>query len=138
MSYSMRKYKLEHVAINVANPAAVAAWYRANLGLEIVREAPGPHHTHFLADSSGNVMLEIYNNPPNQVPDYFQMNPLLLHLAFVSEDPETDKAALLEAGAHLVEEVRPTDGSVLLMLRDPWGLPIQLCKRTNPMLAMQR
>ena len=26
------------------------------------------------------------------------------------------------------------DGSRLIMLRDPWGLPLQLCKRSNPLL----
>lgn len=132
------EYKLEHVAINVKHPAAVSAWYQQNLGLNVVRRVAGPHDTHFLADSSGNVMIEIYNNPPDQVPDYFHMNPLLLHLAFVSDDIAHDKSKLLEAGATFVEQATLADGSVLLMLRDPWGLPIQFCKRAVPMLKMQQ
>jgi glyoxylase I family protein len=36
------------------------------------------------------------------------------------------------AGARLVEAVTPADGSVLLMMRDPWGVPVQLCQRARP------
>jgi hypothetical protein len=79
-------------------------------------------------------MLEIYNNPPDQVPPYAEMDPLLLHIAFVSVDPDADKDALLDAGATFVEQLHMDDGSHLVMLRDPWGLALQLCKRATPML----
>jgi hypothetical protein len=62
------------------------------------------------------------------------MNHLLLHLAFVSEDPQKDKERLIGAGASSVEDLFMEDGTQLFMLRDPWGLAIQLCKRTDPML----
>ncbi|MBN2581005.1 MAG: VOC family protein [Pirellulales bacterium] len=126
--------KLEHVALNVMDPVAMAAWYVEHLGLAIVRQVAEAPYTHFLADSSGTILLEIYNNPPDQIPPYTEMDPLLLHVAFVSVDPEADKVALLAAGATLVEETRLSDGSHLVMLRDPWGLAIQLCKRAMPML----
>ena len=127
-------FKLEHFALNVSDPAAMAAWYVKNLGLKIVRRVEGPHHTHFLADYSGTIMIEIYNNPPGEVPPYADLNPLQLHLAFVSDDPSRDSDTLLMAGASLVEELHLPDGSHLVMMRDPWGLPIQFCKRSNPML----
>ena len=126
--------KIEHFAINVAEPLKMASWYVEHLGLTIVRQQTETPFTHFLADESGTVMLEIYNNPAAHVPDYASMNPLLLHLAFVSENPELDKQRLLEAGATFEEEVRPPNGDVLFMLRDPWGISIQLCKRANSML----
>ncbi len=125
--------KLEHVAFNVASPIQAAAWYVQHLGMEIVWNRPDAPYTHFLADESGQMTLEFYNNPPDQVPDYANMNPLLLHVAFVSNDPTQDKAKLLEAGATLVSDDN-TNGLHLVMLRDPWGLPLQLCKRTKPML----
>jgi glyoxylase I family protein len=62
------------------------------------------------------------------------MHPLLLHLAFVCENPEQKRVELEVAGAIFAEEVRIKDGSHLVMMRDPWGLAIQLCKRGNPML----
>jgi glyoxylase I family protein len=127
--------KLEHVALNVSDPAAMADWYTQYLGFEIARSAKTPPYTHFLKDSGGTMMIEIYHNPPDQVPAYAQMNPLLLHVAFVSVDPEADKSRLLGAGATLVQDQQLADGSRLIMMRDPWGLSIQLCRRATPMLV---
>ena len=129
-----RSMKLEHFALNVIDPVAMAKWYVEHIGLTVVRQVTDAPYTHFLADSSGTVLLEIYNNPPDQVPPYAAMDPLLLHVAFVSEDPEADKVALLAAGATLVDELQLDDGSQLVMLRDPWGLALQLCKRGLSML----
>jgi glyoxylase I family protein len=122
--------KIEHIAFNVADPVAVAAWYCEHLGLGIVRHIPGPTQTHFLADDAGETVIEIYCNPSDQVPDYPSMNPLLLHLAFVSASPDDDSSRLIAAGATWVDELRFPDGTHLVMLRDPWGLALQLCKRT--------
>ena len=126
--------KIEHFAISVIDPLAMAAWYVNHMGMTVVRKSDGASLTHFLGDDSGQVMLEIYNNPPNQVPDYANMNPLLLHLAFVCENPTQTRAELELAGATFAEEVHIKDGSHLVMMRDPWGLAIQLCKRGVPML----
>lgn len=126
--------KIEHFAYNVANPEAVAEWYTANLGMSVARKMEGGPRTHFLKDSSGQVMIEFYNNPPDEVPPYADMNPLILHLAFVCENPEEKRAELEEVGASFVEEVKPEDGSHLVMMRDPFGFSIQLCKRGVPML----
>ena len=126
--------QIEHVAFNVADPLALAGWYVRHFGLRIVRHIPEPNQTHFLADSSSTV-LEIYCNPPDQVPDYAAMDPLLFHLAFKSDDPETDALKLIEAGATRVGEVRPDSGSLIIMMRDPWGIAFQLCKRSQPLLA---
>ena len=127
--------QIEHFAFNVKDPVAVADWYCAHLGFSIARRFESAPFTHFLADSTGNVMIEIYCNPPNDVPDYPSMHFLQLHLAFVSQDPEADAERLIAAGAQQVDDVRPKDGSVLLMLKDPWGFAIQLCKRGTPMVA---
>lgn len=126
--------KIEHFAINVEDPVAMADWYIKNLDMSCVRKMDCAPYTHFLGDTGGRVMLEIYNNPPGQVPDYASMHPLMLHLAFVSKSPTTDKDRLIKAGAKLVEEQKLEDGSHLIMLRDPWNFPIQLCKRGKPML----
>jgi hypothetical protein len=80
------------------------------------------------------MMIELYNNPPGEVPAYGSMNPLILHIAFISDDPATDKKRLMEAGATLEGDQVLQDGSRLVMLRDPWGLSLQLCRRAKPML----
>lgn len=127
-------FKIEHMALNVADPIAMAAWYVDHLGFTIVRQIEGPAKIHFLADSSGATLIEIYNNPPGQVPDYKGMNPLQLHLAVVSHDPAADAERLIAAGATRVDDLKMEDGTHLVMLRDPWGLALQLCKRGRPML----
>jgi glyoxylase I family protein len=126
--------KMEHVALNVSDPLAMAAWYRDHMGFEIVKSMATPPFTHFLREKAGTMMIEVYCNPPDEVPRYAGMNPLLLHFAFVSSDPEKDKARLLAAGATFVEDQRPTEGTRLVILRDPWGLAIQLVKRAAPLL----
>lgn len=126
--------KLEHFALNVEDPIAMSKWYVANLGLTIVRQQEKSPFMTFLADSSGWMMIEIYKNPAVEVPPYRSMNPLLVHIAFVSENPDDDKSRLLTASATIESEQRLEDGSHLIMLRDPWGICIQLCKRGTPML----
>lgn len=130
--------KLEHFALNVANPPEVADWYAENMGMTIVKAMSTEPFMHFLADSSGDVMIEIYCNPADQVPAYAKMNPLLMHLAFVSDDPAGDMERLQNAGATVVDEKHLEDGSYLVMMRDPWGLALQLCKRGRPMLQYQQ
>ena len=126
--------RIEHFAFNVEDPIAIAAWYCEHLGFCVKHKVTKAPYTHFLADSTGKVMIEVYNNPADHVPDYDSMDPLLVHLAFVSENPVADAAKLTEAGAREVDDVELDDGSHLKMLRDPWGFSIQLCKRSNPMV----
>ncbi|PTB97309.1 glyoxalase/bleomycin resistance/dioxygenase family protein [Marivirga lumbricoides] len=126
--------KLEHFALNVKEPLAMTQWYVDNLGMTVVRQQEQSPFTTFLADTSGQMMIEIYNNAKAAIPDYAQQHPLIVHLAFVSENPDLDKERLLTAGAVEVSNDKLEDGSHLIMLRDPWGLAIQLCKRGKPML----
>ena len=129
--------RLEHVALNVADPRAIADWYVAHLGMRIVRRVEGPPHTRFLADAAGATVLEIYENRDASVPDYAAMDPLELHLAFDSPDPDTDRDTLVQAGATALSDGRLPDGSRLVMLRDPWGLALQLCARATPLIPRQ-
>jgi len=126
--------KLEHFALNVEDPIAMAIWYCDYLGLTIARQMEDAPFTTFLLDDSNTVMLEIYKNPAAEVPSYRDMNPLLVHIAFVSDDPAVEKKRLLEAGATLVSDHQTNDGTHLVMMRDPWGLAIQFCKRGIPMI----
>jgi len=127
--------KIEHLALNVHQPKAVSDWYEKNLGLKVVKKMDQAPFMTFLADDSGKVMIELYQNAKAEVLDYASLNPLMLHLAFVSENPDDEKKRLLEAGAQLISDDTLEDGTRLLMLRDPWGLAIQFCKRAKPMLT---
>lgn len=88
------------------------------------------HFATFPSDSADNVMLEIYCNPKGEVPDYPNMSPLIVHLAFSDENPEATKTRITAAGATCVEDLNLPDGSRLIMMRDPLGLAIQFCKRS--------
>ena len=127
--------KIEHIGYQVSEPVKVAAWYVEHLGFRIVRKMEQSPWAHFLADDSGRVMIEIYNNPNAPMPDYALMDPLALHLAFVAEDIEGEHRRLLGAWATADGEIEETPaGDRVAMLRDPWGFPIQLCKRAEAMI----
>jgi len=130
----MTALPFEHLALNVSDPVAVADWYVTHVGMEVVRTGEPPVRMHFLTDAARAMLIELYFNPSAPVDAYAAMSPLQLHLAFSSADPDADTARLVAAGATLVEHLRQPDGSQLVMLRDPWGLPIQLARRTVPML----
>ncbi len=126
---------IEHIGFNVQDPVRCAEWYVHNLGFIVKRKMEHSPYTHFLADSSGHMMLEIYNNPKAAVPDYAASDPLVLHLAFRVRDVEREKERLLQAGASLQRDTTVTaSGDQLVMLRDPWGFAIQLCKRQEPLV----
>ena len=129
------RIRLEHVAINVEDPAAMAEWYCENLDMKIIRKGEPPVNMRFISDAGGNMMLEIYNNPPDEVPDYPSMNPLSLHIAFMVDDVKAICKKLIAAGATIAVDVNITPtGDQIAMLRDPWGVPIQFVKRARPML----
>ena len=127
--------RIEHVAMIVKDPVAVAKWYAEHLGMRIVRAGGAPTHTHFLADEGDYVMVELYCNPSVPVPDYRSMDPLVLHLAFATDDVNRQHQKLLAAGATPAGDISITPaGDELAMLRDPWGFAIQLAKRQQPMI----
>ncbi|MGC1515003.1 MAG: VOC family protein [Maribacter sp.] len=121
----------EHFALNVTDIDGVVDWYCTHLGLTIAsRQAKAPFMT-FLADATGRVIIEFYTREDALAEDFTQRHPLTFHVAFVSDDAARDKQRLMKAGARFVEEVHKPDGSHLVMLRDPWGMPLQLCQRTE-------
>jgi len=129
------RIRLEHVAINVEDPAAMAEWYCENLDMKIIRKGQPPVNMRFISDAGGNMMRELYNNPPDEVPDYPSMNPLSLHIAFMVDDVKAITRKLIAAGATIAVDVNTTPaGDELVILRDPWGVPIQFLNRAEPML----
>ena len=127
--------KIEHAAYQVEDPVAVARWYVEQLGLTVKRAQDERPFGQFLADDGDTVMLEFYNNPKVPVPDYRAIDPLILHIAFWTDDVEATRARLLAAGASAVGEALVTPaGDHVAMLRDPWGLAIQFVHRAAPMI----
>ncbi|MEA1786499.1 VOC family protein [Arenibacter sp. GZD96] len=121
----------EHFAVNVDKVRERVQWYVENIGLKVVSAQPEAPHMTFLADTSGRVVLEVYHRADAPLTDFSQQHPLVFHLAFVSEKAQADSHRLQQQGATFFEEIRKEDGSCLVMLRDPWGMPLQLCQRTH-------
>ena len=129
----MTAMRLEHCALQVADPVAMADWYVKNLGCSIARSGKAPNHARFL--QAGPVLIEIYQSTNAPTPDYQAMHPAQLHLAFVSENVPADRDRLLAVGAKIFEDYfTNAAGDELVMLRDPWGVGLQLVKRATPML----
>ena len=122
----------EHIALNVKNIKDIKDWYVDHIGLRVVSEQTEAPFMTFFADSSGRVILELYHRPEEEITDFKTKHPLTFHMAFVSQDANADKRRLLDKGASFVEEITKGDGSHLVMLRDPWGMPLQLCHRAEP------
>jgi catechol 2,3-dioxygenase-like lactoylglutathione lyase family enzyme len=126
--------KVEHVALDVADPVAFCDWWVKNLGFRVTLSNPGPGFCHFIVDETGKFAFEVYRAADSEsAPDYSKQSPLTLHLAFLSDDVDADAARLIAAGATQVEVVHKP-GFDMAMLRDPFGVPIQLVKRGTPVL----
>ena len=127
--------KIEHLALNVPDPLAMARWYVDHMGLTVKRRYLEAPWGHFLADDGGAVMLELYGNDKAPMLDLPQVAPPALHLAFASRDVEGDVKRLVSAGATLVSGPElAANGDGLAMLRDPWSVCIQLVKRAEAMI----
>lgn len=129
---------IEHLALNVADPVAMAHWYTIHLGMRVVRQVDGGPNTRFIADAAGRVVLELYHQTRAPIPDYAGMDVFTLHLAFQVDDVAAVRARLLQAGATSAgaqgEVVTADNGDVMCFLRDPWGLVVQLVKRGQPLM----
>ncbi len=124
--------KFEHFALNVPDVRAHAQWYVEHLDFTIARQRDDAPFMHFLADETGRIIVELYSNPKAPYPDYAAAHPLLFHIAVVAPDAKAERGRLEKAGAKLFLEEPQPDGSLLIMMRDPWGVPLQLCQRTKP------
>jgi hypothetical protein len=68
---------IEHFALNVPDPVAAAAWYVRHLGMRVVRSQGAAPFTHFLADGSHRVIVEMYGHTKAPVTDYGAMDTLV-------------------------------------------------------------
>lgn len=127
--------RFEHIGINVTDPVAAAKWYSENLKMKIIRQGSAPNYSTFVADSSLHMMIEFGYNKDYPAVDSLNFNYDSFHLAFRVPDINKIKEKLLKTGALLLSDLRKTDsGDQVLVLRDPWGLPIQFVQRAKPMI----
>jgi catechol 2,3-dioxygenase-like lactoylglutathione lyase family enzyme len=124
--------RFEHFALNVPDARAMSRWYVDNVGFVIARRREEAPYTHFLADETGHIVVELYTNTTQPCLEFPALHPLLFHFAVVATDARAERVRLEKAGAALVVEETLPDGTILVMMRDPWGVPLQLCQRATP------
>ena len=124
--------KFEHFALNVPDARAQSQWYVDHVGFKILRQRQETPYTHFLGDDTGRVILELYSNTTQPFLSFSANHPLLFHFAVVAKDARADRQRLEKAGAKLLTEETLPDGTFLVMMRDPWDVPLQLCQRSTP------
>lgn len=106
----------EHVAFNVADPAAVAKWYCDNMGMKMVKTGSTP----FISDAGGHMMFELYHKNEAKIVDYKQIDPNSFHVAFETNDVQALRDRLLKAGATVTKDLtKSSNGDVVVTLRDP-------------------
>lgn len=134
-SLSKISARFEHIAFNVSDPVAVAQWYVQHLGMKIQRQGGEPTFTTFVSDSGEHMMIEFFHNAQYPLFPAKEVDVLSFHLAFFSPDIEATSTQLLVAGATWADSIRITaSGDKVCILRDPWGLPLQLVQRATSML----
>lgn len=107
-------------------------WYADHVGFKVTRRREDPPYTHFLSDDTSRLVVELYTNPQAAIPDYAARHPLTFHFAVTAVDARAECRRLEAAGARLYQEETLPDGSLVVMMRDPWGVPLQICQRTQP------
>jgi glyoxylase I family protein len=119
----------EHTALNLPDVCAAGQWYCDNLNMKVLRSGES---VRFLADATGRLIFEFYTNSAELIPDYAQMHPATMHLAFYVSDVPSAVAKLTAAGATIFSAYETAEsGDEMAMLRDPWGVPLQLMKRAE-------
>jgi catechol 2,3-dioxygenase-like lactoylglutathione lyase family enzyme len=125
---------IEHIALNVSDPPAMAEWYVKHLGMQVLRKLTEAPFTHFIADRGGRVVLELYHQTKAPVPDYRSFDPMVLHIAFKVANVRQEHDRLLKAGATVATDLAVSpNGDEMSFLRDPWGVTVQLVKRAQPL-----
>jgi len=120
----------EHVGLAMPDPIAAAAWYGRHLGWQTIRASSGPPYAHFLRSPDGGTVIEFFNDPAVADADLWKVDAMQGHLAFAVDDLESQCERLVSAGAVVDGPTASTPaGDRYVMLRDPWGLPLQLITR---------
>jgi len=115
------------------DPTAAAAWYAQHLGFRIVRASSEPPYAHFIAAAGGGAMIELFRSEAMAPLDAHGADPMQAHVAFVVEDVDAEAARLVAAGAVPDGGTRRSpDGDPYAIVRDPWGVPLQLIRRSVP------
>jgi catechol 2,3-dioxygenase-like lactoylglutathione lyase family enzyme len=109
----------------------MADWYSRHLGFHIIRQGGSDSDGGaFIVDECGYTVLEIFRIPDTGPLPLRNLAPIQLHIAIDCDKPYETAMALVKQGAEFVGEAPPNDyKGEKLLVRDPWGLVLQLVNR---------
>ena len=127
--------KLEHFAINVPEPAAIAQWFADHLGMRIVMAQDVSPYMHFVADDDGS-MIELYNNPSAADAGLRRNEPLQLsHCLLVYQHRRGQRKADRSRGnSHRRDHLQRYRRKVPAFFRNPWQIPVQFVQRPKALI----
>lgn len=126
---------IQHIGFNVNNPIEITNWYIQNLDMKLIRTGKAPQYVTFIADSGSNMEIEFYNKEKVDKIDFQKIDVMSFHFAFLTDSINLIESKLIAAGAKLIDKTTETPaGDKVAMLRDPWGMPLQLVQRSIPMI----
>lgn len=129
-SLALASVRFEHLAVNVENPSAIAAWYVKYVGLDIIAENK---QTIFVGDSDHHFMFELYSKA--EVNDsYSGLSHSASHVAFSTDDVEGLAKIMVEGGAKVLKQFTNSVGDTVINMKDPWGINLQIIHRVKPKL----
>jgi catechol-2,3-dioxygenase len=131
--------RFEHFAFNTPDQKTAALWYVEFLDMVIpwskdidtTKNNYRNYRVPYVGDKGNNMSLELFgkadvekslSNQPHEV----------IHLAFLTEDPEKLAKRLIYGGAKIVGETKVSkNGEVIIDMYDPNNIPIRLIKRNK-------
>ena len=132
-SFAASAASIEHIALEVEDPASMVKWWTENLGFRVTLARPTG--STFIEDESGRVAFELYRpSEGRRAPDYRNMPILQLHFGLFSDDVDADVRRLVAAGAtEVAKDEAP--GLKGVTLRDPNGIAFQVMRRDKPVVG---
>jgi catechol 2,3-dioxygenase-like lactoylglutathione lyase family enzyme len=125
--------KVLHAGISVYNMEESLAWYKKNLGFEVVKNdgyvPPLKAKIVFIEKDGFQIELFEYDEPKKIPEDRLTPNTDLQtvgtkHIAFATDDMDALKAGFVENGVDIAHEVR-MDGEAVMFVRDCNGVLLE-------------
>lgn len=122
---------VEHIGLSVPAPRSMAEWYCRHLGFRHIRGGGSDSEgVAFIVDDAGETVLEIFKLHDVDALPLRDLAPIQLHVAIDCKTPYDTAMALVQYGAEFVGEApRNAYPGEKYLIRDPWGLVIQLLDR---------
>lgn len=125
--------RIEHIGFLVSEPISIGNWYKEYLNLKIIKSfGNNEEGAVFLKDAKTGTILEFGKFKETLNFNYNELKPLQIHIAIECQDPLELAKKLESAGAMIIGESPKAEvKNERILVKDPWGITIQLINRIN-------